>query len=67
MRNKTTKIKNITFAIEAAPSATPPKPNIAAITAIIMKIIVQRSIVNVLGLIKTKQGSFIPMVQNYQM
>lgn len=28
------KIKNITFAMEAAASATPPNPNIAAISAI---------------------------------
>ena len=32
------------FAIEAAPAAIPPKPNIAAITAITKKIIVQRNI-----------------------
>ena len=29
----------------AAPAATPPKPNIAAITAMIAKIIVQRNMV----------------------
>ncbi len=32
------------FAIEAAPAAIPVKPKIAAITAITMKIIVQRNI-----------------------
>ena len=32
------------LAIEAAPAAIPPKPNIAAITAITKKIIVQRNI-----------------------
>jgi hypothetical protein len=38
------KMKNNTFAIEAAPSAIPPKPNIAAIIAITKKITDQRSI-----------------------
>ena len=34
------------LAIEAAPAAIPPKPNIAAITAITKKINVQRNIKN---------------------
>ena len=45
IKNRTTKIKNITLAIDAAPSAIPPNPKIAAITAIITKIIVQRNII----------------------
>jgi hypothetical protein len=40
----TRKIKNIIFAIEAAPAAMPVNPNIAAIIAITMKMIVQRNI-----------------------
>ena len=42
--NSARKIKNKTFAIEAAPSAIPPKPNTAAIIAIIKKITDQRNI-----------------------
>jgi hypothetical protein len=38
------KMKNRTFAIEAAPAAMPPNPNMAAIMAIIKKIIDQRNI-----------------------
>jgi hypothetical protein len=41
---RTTKIKNNTFAIEAAPSAIPPKPNIAAIIAMTKNIAAQRNI-----------------------
>jgi hypothetical protein len=37
-------MKNKTLAIDAAPSAIPPKPNIAATIAIIKKIIDQRNI-----------------------
>lgn len=40
----TRKIKNITFAMDAAPAAIPVKPNIAAIIAITIKMIVQRNI-----------------------
>ncbi len=43
-RNKTRKIKNKIFAIEAAPAAIPVKPNIAAIIAITTKIIAHLSI-----------------------
>ena len=43
-RNKTIKIKNKTLAIVAAPAAIPPKPKIAAITATIRKMTVQRNI-----------------------
>jgi hypothetical protein len=43
-RNRTTKIKNRTFAIEAAPAAIPKNPKIPAIIAITRKITVQRSI-----------------------
>ncbi len=39
-------IKNNTFAKYAAPAAMPPKPKIAAITAIIRNVIDQRSIVS---------------------
>ena len=42
--NNTRKIKNKILAIPAAPAATPPKPNIAAIMAITRKITVQRNI-----------------------
>jgi hypothetical protein len=41
---RTKKIKNKTFAMEAAPAATPPNPNIAATIAIIKKITAQRNI-----------------------
>jgi hypothetical protein len=43
--NNTRKIKKMIFAIEAAPAATPPKPNMAAMIAITRKIRVQRNIV----------------------
>lgn len=43
-RNRITKIKNRIFAIPAAPAAIPPKPNIAATTATIRNITVQRNI-----------------------
>jgi hypothetical protein len=46
-RNNTIKIKNNTLAIPAAPAAIPPKPKIAAIMAMIKKVIVQRNIKNV--------------------
>jgi hypothetical protein len=42
--NKTRKIKKQILAIEAAPAANPPKPRIAAISAITKNIIVQRNI-----------------------
>lgn len=35
--NKTMKIKKNTFAMDAAPAAIPPKPNMPAITAMIKK------------------------------
>jgi len=44
-KNKTKKIKNKTLAIEAAPAAIPPKPNIAAIIATTKKVIDQRIII----------------------
>jgi hypothetical protein len=40
----TKKIKNNTFAIEAAPAAIPPNPKIAATIAIIKNVTVQRNI-----------------------
>jgi len=40
----TKKIKNKTLAIDAAPSAIPPNPKIAATIAIIRKVTVQRNI-----------------------
>lgn len=43
--NSAKKIKNNTFAIEAAPSAMPPNPKIAAMMAMTKKIIDQRNIV----------------------
>lgn len=43
-RKSTIKMKNKTFAIDAAPAATPPNPNIAAIMAMTKKMIVQRNI-----------------------
>jgi hypothetical protein len=42
----TKKIKNKTFAIEAAPSAIPPNPKMAATIAIIRNVTVQRNIEN---------------------
>ncbi len=44
-RNRTMKIANRIFAIEAAPEAIPPKPKIAAMIAMTKKVIVQRNIV----------------------
>ncbi len=44
IRNNTIKTKNKILAIELAPAAIPPKPNIAAIMAMIKKMTVQRSI-----------------------
>lgn len=38
MTNRAMKIKKRTFAIEAAPAAIPPKPNIAATMAMTKKI-----------------------------
>jgi len=43
-RNSTIKIKNRTFAIDAAPAAIPPNPNTAAIIATTRNITVQRNI-----------------------
>ena len=43
--NSTRKIKNKIFAIPAAPEATPPNPNTAAIMAIMRKLTVQSSII----------------------
>jgi hypothetical protein len=42
--NNTRKIKNNTFAIDAAPVAIPPNPNNAATSAITRNVIVQRNI-----------------------
>lgn len=42
--NNTKNMKNKTFAILAAPAAIPPKPNIPAIIARIIKMTVQRNI-----------------------
>ena len=42
--NKTRKIKNNTFAMDAAPAAIPPNPNNAATSAITRNVIVQRNI-----------------------
>ena len=43
--NSTRKIKNNTLAMPAATAAIPPKPNTAAMIAIIRKITVQRNII----------------------
>jgi len=43
-KKRTIKMKNKIFAIEAAPDAIPPKPNIAAIMATTRKMTVQRNI-----------------------
>ena len=43
--NKTRKIQKKTFAIAAAPAATPPKPKMAAIIAITTKIMAHLSII----------------------
>ena len=48
--NKTRNRKKINLAIEAAPAASPPKPNIAATIAIIKNMIVQRNIIVLLSL-----------------
>ena len=42
---RTIKTKNRILAIEAAPAAMPPKPNMAAMMATIAKMTVQRSII----------------------
>ena len=44
-KNNTIKMKKRIFAIDAAPAAIPPKPNIAAMMATIKKMTVQRNIV----------------------
>ena len=49
IRNKTIKMKNNTFATEAAPAAIPPNPNIAAMMATTKKISAQRNISNSFG------------------
>ena len=43
-KNRTIKMKNKIFAIEAAPDAIPPKPNTAAIMATTKNMTVQRNI-----------------------
>ena len=43
-KKRTIKMKNKTFAMEAAPDAIPPKPKIAAMMATTKKITVQRNI-----------------------
>jgi len=43
--NNTRKMKNRTFAMEAAPEAIPPNPKIAAMIATTRKITVQRNII----------------------
>jgi len=43
-RNNTIKMKKRILAIEAAPAAIPPNPNIAATIAMIRKVTVQRNI-----------------------
>jgi len=52
IKNNTIKMKNRTFAMEAAPTAIPVKPKIAAIIAITRKITVQRNIVKNFRLLK---------------
>ena len=49
-------IKNNTLAIEAAPSAMPPNPNIAATMAMIKKITDQRNISEYFKNVKTKRN-----------
>lgn len=44
MINRAKNMKNKTFAIEAAPSAMPPKPNMAAMMAMMKNITDQRNI-----------------------
>jgi len=46
IRNSTIKIKKRILAISSAPEAIPPNPKMAAIIAITIKIIVQRSIIS---------------------
>ncbi len=46
IKNSTIKMKNKIRAILSAPSAIPPKPKIAAIIAITIKMIVQRNIID---------------------
>jgi hypothetical protein len=50
--NKTRNMKNKILAIDAAPAATPPNPNIAATIATIRNITVQRNIALDLKVIK---------------
>ena len=50
-RNKTRKMKNKIFAMEAAPAAIPPNPNMAAIIATTRKITVQRNIIFLFSLL----------------
>ena len=45
-KNNTIKMKKRIFAIDAAPAAIPPKPNMAAMMAIIRNVTVQRNIKN---------------------
>ena len=52
------KIKNNTLAMEAAPSAIPPNPKIAAIIAITKKITDQRNIVLLFIFINAENHSF---------
>ena len=44
-KNKTIKIVNKIFAMEAAPAAMPPNPKIAAMIATTKKVTVQRNII----------------------
>jgi hypothetical protein len=54
-------MKNKTFAIEAAPAAMPPNPNMAAIMAITKKIIDQRNIRNLFNVKRIYGSSVWPM------
>lgn len=47
IRNNMMKIKNKTFAILAAPAATPPNPKIPAMIAKTINITVQRNIISI--------------------
>jgi hypothetical protein len=64
------KIKNRIFAIEAAPAAIPPKPNIAAIIATTKNMTVQRNIINDFSYIKDENSCTIKiekfMPQNFK-
>ena len=62
--NSTKKIKNKILAMDAAPAATPPNPNIAATMATIKNITVQRNITH--NLIMNKLLSPIPIKELYQ-